>query len=152
MKFRAGLFENPYSPFLPEQTEAEMLKPDAREAARDAAGRSMVLLKNSGGTLPFNPAKKTAVIGPLGKNQHDLLGPWWGRGDDNDVVTVLDGIDAQNTASDDVLAGLHALEHRGAAHRSRGLRLERGVRSRGRDGEGGGPGRDRSRRDARDER
>ncbi len=97
VKFRAGLFENPYSPFLPEETEAEMLKPDARKAARDAAGRSMVLLKNSGGTLPFNPAKKTAVIGPLGKNQHDLLGPWWGRGDDNDVVTVFDGIDEQNT-------------------------------------------------------
>ena len=99
VKFRAGLFENPYSPFLPEETEAEMLKPDAREAARDAAGRSMVLLKNSGGTLPFNPAKKTAVIGPLGKNQHDLLGPWWGRGDDDDVVTVFDGIDEQNTAA-----------------------------------------------------
>ncbi len=96
VKFRAGLFENPYSPFLPEETEAEMLKPDAREAARKAAGRSMVLLKNAGGTLPFDPAKKTAVIGPLGKAANDMLGPWWGRGDGADVVTVFDGIDAQN--------------------------------------------------------
>ncbi len=92
VKFRAGLFENPYSQFTPEEAEAEMLKPDALEAAREAAGRSMVLLKNEGGILPLDPSKKTAVIGPLADNRHDMLGPWWGRGDDNDVVSVLDGI------------------------------------------------------------
>jgi beta-glucosidase len=97
VKFRAGLFENPYSEFQPEQTEAEMLKPDAVAAARKAAGRSMVLLQNDGGVLPLDPAKNTAVIGPLADNQHDMLGPWWGRGDEGDVVTVLDGIDEQNT-------------------------------------------------------
>jgi beta-glucosidase len=58
----------------------------------------MVLLQNQGGVLPLDPKKRTAVIGPLAKNQHDLLGPWWGRGDDNDVVTVFDGIAAQSTA------------------------------------------------------
>jgi beta-glucosidase len=57
----------------------------------------MVLLQNDGGVLPLDPAKNTAVIGPLADNQHDMLGPWWGRGDDGDVVTVLDGIDEQNT-------------------------------------------------------
>jgi beta-glucosidase len=96
VKFRAGLFENPYAPFPPEQAEAQMLKPDAVEAARRAAGRSMVLLKNEGGVLPFDPSKKTAVIGPLAKNQHDMLGPWWGRGRDEDVVTVFDGIKEQS--------------------------------------------------------
>ncbi len=99
VKFRAGLFENPYSQFQPEQTEAEMLKPDAVAAARKAAGRSMVLLKNEGAVLPLDPNKSTAVIGPLADNQHDMLGPWWGRGDDRDVVTVLDGIDEQNTGA-----------------------------------------------------
>jgi beta-glucosidase len=98
VKFRAGLFENPYAPFEPDEAEKQMLKPDAVAAARKAAGRSMVLLRNEGGVLPLDPNKKTAVIGPLAKNQHDMLGPWWGRGDDNDVVTVLDGIDEQNTA------------------------------------------------------
>jgi beta-glucosidase len=98
VKFRAGLFENPYSQFTPQQAEAQMLKPDAVKAAREAAGRSMVLLKNEGPVLPLDPNKSTAVIGPLAKNQHDMLGPWWGRGDDDDVVTVFDGIDEQNTA------------------------------------------------------
>ena len=58
----------------------------------------MVLLENQDGVLPLDAGKSTAVIGPLARNQHDMLGPWWGRGDDGDVVTVFDGIDEQNTA------------------------------------------------------
>ena len=91
IKFRAGLFENPYAPYEPTQAESQMLLPDAVAAARNAASRSMVLLKNDGPTLPLNPALKTAVIGPLAKNQHDMLGPWWGAGKDTDAVTVFDG-------------------------------------------------------------
>jgi beta-glucosidase len=97
VKFRAGLFENPYAPYLPGEAEAQMMKPDAVAAARKAAGRSMVLLKNDG-VLPLDPNRSTAVIGPLARNGHDMLGPWWGRGRDEDVVTVFDGIDEQNTA------------------------------------------------------
>jgi beta-glucosidase len=96
VKFRAGLFENPYSPFLPAETEAQMLGPDALAAARNAASRSMVLLQNEGGVLPLDPSRKTAVIGPLARNQHDMLGPWWGAGRDADVVTVFDGINEQS--------------------------------------------------------
>jgi beta-glucosidase len=96
IKFRAGLFEHPYAPVEPDKAEAEMLRPDAVAAARKAASRSMVLLRNEGGILPLDPSKKTAVIGPLAKNQHDMLGPWWGAGRDSDAVTVLDGITAQS--------------------------------------------------------
>jgi beta-glucosidase len=96
IKFRAGLFENPYSQFTPAEAQAQMLRPDAVAAARRAAGRSMVLLQNDGPVLPLDPSRKTAVVGPLADNQHDMLGPWWGRGDDNDVVTVFDGINEQS--------------------------------------------------------
>jgi beta-glucosidase len=96
VKFRAGLFENPYAPVAPDKAEKEMLKPDAVAAARNAANRSMVLLQNKGGILPLDPSKKTAVIGPLAKNQHDMLGPWWGAGRDTDAVTVFDGINQQS--------------------------------------------------------
>jgi beta-glucosidase len=94
VKFRAGLFENPYVDVS--KAESAQLRPDAVDAARKAAGRSMVLLKNEGGTLPLDPSKKTAVIGPLARNQHDMLGPWWGRGRDEDAVTAYDGINAQS--------------------------------------------------------
>jgi beta-glucosidase len=96
VKFRAGLFEHPYAPVTPDKAEAEMLRPDAVAAARKAASRSMVLLQNKGGILPLDPSKKTAVIGPLANDQHDMLGPWWGAGRDTDAVTVLDGIKQQS--------------------------------------------------------
>ena len=94
VKFRAGLFDHPYVD--PAKADAAQLQPDAVKAAREAAGRSMVLLKNADDLLPLDPTKKTAVIGPLADNQHDMLGPWWGKGVDTDAVSVLDGIAAQS--------------------------------------------------------
>jgi beta-glucosidase len=59
----------------------------------------MVLLKNDNSTLPLDPTKNTAVIGPLGNDGHDMLGPWWGTGRDQDAVTLFDGIKAQSTGT-----------------------------------------------------
>ncbi len=94
VKFRAGLFDHPYVDW--QQAESKQLLPDAVAAARKAATRSMVLLKNAAGTLPLDPSKSVAVIGPLGNDQHDMLGPWWGIGRDQDAVTLFDGIKAQD--------------------------------------------------------
>jgi beta-glucosidase len=96
VKFRAGLFEHPFVDVAKAQSPASFLTPDDRAATRSAASRSMVLLKNADQTLPFNPAKTTAVIGPLGDDQHDMLGPWWGQGRDADAVSVFTGIAAQS--------------------------------------------------------
>jgi beta-glucosidase len=96
VKFRAGLFANPYVDQARAVDPASFVTAEDRAAARAAAGKSMVLLKNAGATLPLDPAKSVAVIGPMGDNQHDMLGPWWGRGRDEDVVSVLAGIRAQN--------------------------------------------------------
>jgi beta-glucosidase len=98
VKFRAGLFENPYAPFEPAEAEAQMLRPDAVAAARKAAGRSMVLLKNEG-VLPLDPSKNTAVIGPLADDAHAMLGPWWGVGRPQDAVSVLRGIRERSTGT-----------------------------------------------------
>ena len=94
VKFRAGLFEHPYADVA--TAHSKQLLPANRAAAREAAGRSMVLLKNDGAVLPLEPGVSTAVIGPLGDDRHDMLGPWWGRGDDNDAVSLYEGIEAQN--------------------------------------------------------
>jgi beta-glucosidase len=94
VKFRAGLFDHPYVD--PAKAESAQLLPDAVAAARKAAGRSMVLLKNDKDALPLDPSKSTAVIGPLGDDKHDMLGPWWGQGRDQDAVSVYEGIKAQN--------------------------------------------------------
>jgi beta-glucosidase len=96
VKFRAGLFDHPYV----DQTKAvdpkSFVTDDDRAKAREAAGKSMVLLKNDGSTLPLSTSKSTVVIGPLGDNKHDMLGPWWGQGKDDDAVSLLAGITAQN--------------------------------------------------------
>jgi beta-glucosidase len=96
VKFRAGLFDHPYVDQTKATDPASFLTPADRAAARTAAARSMVLLKNAGGPLPLDPAKSTAVIGPLGDDQHDMLGPWWGQGRDADAVSVYTGLKAQN--------------------------------------------------------
>ncbi len=99
VKFRAGLFDHPYVDVATAQDEASFLTAADRTAARVAAGRSMVLLKNDSGTLPFDASKRTAVIGPFGDDGHAMLGPWWGRGRDEDAVTVIDGVTAQSSGA-----------------------------------------------------
>ena len=69
--------------------------------------------------LPLDPTKKTAVIGPLAKTGHDMLGPWWGTGNDKDAVTVFDGINAQSPGAT-YAKGCDAAAHRAAAVRPRG--------------------------------
>ena len=97
VKFRAGLFDHPYVDQAKATDPASFLTAADRAAARTAAGKSMVLLKNDGQTLPLDPAKSTAVIGPFGDDQHDMLGPWWGQGRDEDAVSLLTGIKAAST-------------------------------------------------------
>ena len=94
VKFRAGLFD--HISFNHADNRTTPIPPAYRAAARKAAQKSMVLLKNDNATLPFNPAKRTAVIGPLGQSSHDMLGPWWGKGLDQDAVNPYDGILAQS--------------------------------------------------------
>ena len=101
IKYRAGLFENPYVDQKKAVDPKSFVTPADRKAARTAAARSMVLLRNEqqstgNPTLPLDAKKKTAVIGPLGDNQHDMLGPWWGRGLAEDAVSVYDGIKQQS--------------------------------------------------------
>ncbi len=96
VKFRAGLFDHPYVDQAKAVDPTSFVTADDRAAARSAAGRSMVLLKNDGKTLPLDPTKSVAVIGPLGDDQHDMLGPWWGQGKDADAVSVYTGIKAQD--------------------------------------------------------
>lgn len=91
-KFRMGLFESPYADLS--QAAAVLAEPAHRAAARDAAERSFVLLRNEGGALPLDPDKlgSIAVIGPLADAARDTLGPWVFDHDLAETVTVLAGI------------------------------------------------------------
>jgi beta-glucosidase len=92
-KWRVGLFEDPYR-YSDARREAEnTLTPEHRQAARDLAGKSIVLLKNEGNALPLAAGAGTvAVIGPLADNARVMLGGWTAAGRAEDAVTVIQGI------------------------------------------------------------
>ena len=95
VKFRLGLFENPYR-YCDAEKERSLIYTDAtRAAARAMARRSIVLLKNGKNVLPLNKDIRTiALIGPLADDRDNPLGPWAQAGRPSDVVTVLEGIKA----------------------------------------------------------
>lgn len=97
MKYRLGLFEDPYRYSNQERQEATLYKPEFLEAARDVARKSMVLLKNEGGVLPLTAqAQSIAVIGPLGDSKTDMIGSWSAAGDrQTRPVTILEGLQAR---------------------------------------------------------
>lgn len=94
-KYRLGLFSDPYRYSDPARERAHTLRPEYRQAARQLARESLVLLKNDAGVLPFDKRLGTlAVIGPLAEAARDMLGNWASDGRDKDVITPLAGIRA----------------------------------------------------------
>ena len=91
-KYNLGLFQDPYRYVNEERTAREIMSPDKLELSKEAAMKSMVLLKNSGQLLPLAPTKKIAFIGPLVKNQRDLIGSWSGAGDWKKAVSIWDAL------------------------------------------------------------
>ena len=90
-KFRLGLFDRP---FVDEKLEGVTLKkPEYLQAARVAAVRSFVLLKNDNETLPISKSlKRIAVIGALAADKANTLDWWSGDAKAEDSITILEGI------------------------------------------------------------
>ena len=74
-KFLAGLFERPYIEVPAGKKIFDL--PEQRVLAREAACKSIVLLKNRDNLLPLNKSLKTiAVIGPNADNPRNQLGDY----------------------------------------------------------------------------
>jgi beta-glucosidase len=94
-KIRMGLFEHPYADLS--KKEQTLNAPESRQAARRAAQRSIVLLRNEGDLLPLDKtgakAKSIAVIGPLAEDPTNMIDMWGSILLDPDkAVSALDGI------------------------------------------------------------
>ncbi|MDK9698472.1 MAG: glycosyl hydrolase, partial [Siculibacillus sp.] len=77
VKFRLGLFrpEAERRRIDPATAPRALALPETREAARDVARRSVVLLKNDGAVLPLTaPPKRVAVIGAMAADAGDHMG------------------------------------------------------------------------------
>jgi len=91
VKFALGLFDHPYA----DENAANHgpLPKESLVAARTAAERSFVLLKNdlvgAQRLLPLGANFKTyALIGPLADDAGEMLGSWGGHGEAKDAVTL----------------------------------------------------------------
>jgi beta-glucosidase len=94
-KHKLGLFADPYRYSDPKREQARTLTPEARALAREAAGKSIVLLRNQGELLPLRKNLGTlAVVGALADDARAVLGSWSGIGEVKDAFSVLAGIRA----------------------------------------------------------
>ncbi|WP_225000069.1 beta-glucosidase BglX [Cesiribacter sp. SM1] len=91
-KYKLGLFQDPYRYTDEARAKATIMKPEYITAAREIARESMVLLKNENNALPLNKTASIALVGPLARNQRDMIGNWSGAGDWKQAVSVEQGI------------------------------------------------------------
>ena len=105
LKAKLGLFDDPFRRIDPSREKTLVRTPAHLEVARDAARRSIVLLKNEDDLLPLPRQGKTiALIGPFAQGQRDLVGPWNVYGTDADAIDLLTGMRAVAADPDAIVA------------------------------------------------
>lgn len=98
VKAELGLFDDPYR-YCDSAREADVVESQKiRSLSREAARKSMVLLKNDG-TLPFDRGDRIAVIGELAASKRDLLGSWKAAGEWDQMKSILDAVREYNGAA-----------------------------------------------------
>lgn len=92
VKVWLGLFEHPY-------VEDETIRayqsalPEAHIAlCREAAEKSIVLLKNEGNILPLKRTRKISLVGTLAAQEDEVVGAWAMGWERRDCVSILDGL------------------------------------------------------------
>lgn len=90
VKYRLGLFENPYV-----DTTLHVAYADKHLAvAKQAALEGVILLKNDNRTLPLdeNKIKTLAIVGPMADAPYEQMGTWSFDGEKEHTVTPLNAI------------------------------------------------------------
>ncbi|RCH55425.1 beta-glucosidase BglX [Mucilaginibacter hurinus] len=94
-KYRLGLFDDPYRNISTARAEKELMNTEKLALAKEAALKSIVLLKNDSSALPLKAGRKIAFVGPMVKDQRNLIGNWSGAGDWKKAVSLWSALQAQ---------------------------------------------------------
>jgi beta-glucosidase len=86
------LFDDPYRYCDVDRAKADVFTPENRQAAREIAAQSLVLLKNDKQTLPIQEKKTIALVGPLADNAENMPGTWSVAADFSKSVSLLQGL------------------------------------------------------------
>lgn len=90
-----GLFEDPFRRIDPRRERTRSRNPATIRLAREAAVKSIVMLRNEDDLLPLpRSGKRIALIGPFAAGPHDLNGPWVIYGDNKQAVDLATGVRA----------------------------------------------------------
>jgi beta-glucosidase len=93
IKYRLGLFDDPYK-YCDENREKTLIyTKENLQIAREAARRSIVLLKNEGQLLPLKKdGQKIVLIGELAADKDVPLGSWRAKATTGSAVSLLEGM------------------------------------------------------------
>lgn len=95
LKEALGLFDDPFRRIDPRREKTRIRTRAHLALAREAAAKSIVLLKNDGDLLPLPRAgKRIALIGPFAQGKRELIGPWNVYGTDAEATDLLTGVRA----------------------------------------------------------
>ena len=92
LKFRLGLFENPYVDVTLARKVA--YAPEHLAAAKQCAIESAVLIQNNNNVLPLAKGSTVLVTGPMADAPYDQLGTWAFDGEEQYTVTPLKALAA----------------------------------------------------------
>lgn len=109
-KYKLGLFDDPYRYVNEQRNKTEIMSPDKLALSKQAAIESMVLLKNAKSILPLPGDKKIAFIGPLVKDQRNLIGSWSGAGDYHKAISIWTALDQRRPRNFSYAKGCNLLD------------------------------------------
>ncbi|HZL12499.1 MAG TPA: beta-glucosidase BglX [Prolixibacteraceae bacterium] len=93
VKFLLGLFDDPYKYSDENKEKTLILTKENLQAAREAAKRSIVLLKNENQLLPLKKdGQKIVLIGELAADKDVPLGSWRAKAITGSAVSLLEGM------------------------------------------------------------
>lgn len=92
VKFRLGLFDDPYAYFDAEREKRTLLSQENLDLACELTVPTMVLLKNRDEALPIEKPATIAVVGPFASDKTNLLGRWSMKGQTEEAVSVEEGL------------------------------------------------------------